>query len=371
MLQRIGVVRVARPAHPQRVLVQLNALAVDVAEHHRTEAAVAERQRLVPFARRMRIKEDVRPRAAGRAASGASATSRKRSERLPTRVEHGWMVDLDSAARKVTLVPATEGFSRPLCWRQVLKDRCKRSILNLQRSSSPTATDSARIVIAALGAIAAFSAPCPRCTAGHHREGWRPHHRRRRCAGRDRAAPAGDRPRDLQPGTAAADRAGRLSSEPGEFPDGEVDWAFNFYRCRRRLAAWRTLGRIDDVVAVRRHASPLPRGLGLETPQGLVQLLPSRPTLPPASAAIGARGLVVPRIVGGSGRQGLSFSGSRKRSSYRITPAAKRPGRTVSTLMGDVEVPLAARRAAAALGPEELRTEWRPAKNPRRRADLS
>ena len=59
MFQGIRVVGIARPTHPQRVLVELYAFADDVAEHHRAEAAVAERQGLVPFASRVRIKKDV------------------------------------------------------------------------------------------------------------------------------------------------------------------------------------------------------------------------------------------------------------------------------------------------------------------------
>ena len=75
MFQGIRVVRFTRPAHPQRVLVELDALGDDVAEHHRAKAAVAERQGLVPFAGRVRIKKDV-GRALLRACICASVTIR-------------------------------------------------------------------------------------------------------------------------------------------------------------------------------------------------------------------------------------------------------------------------------------------------------
>ena len=49
---------------------------------------------------------------------------------------------------------------------------------------------------------------------------------------------------------------------------------------------------------------PLPRGLALETPQGLVQLWPSRPTLPPASAP---SALAVLSFRGSSSRRASRF----------------------------------------------------------------
>ena len=72
MRERIGVVRVARSAHPERVLVELDALAVHVAEHHGAHPPVAERQRLVPFARRVVVEENVRPGRWASVGEGAS-----------------------------------------------------------------------------------------------------------------------------------------------------------------------------------------------------------------------------------------------------------------------------------------------------------
>ena len=106
VLQRVGVVRVARSAHPQRVLVQLNPLGGDVAEHHRTEAAVAERQRLVPFAGRMRIEED-----AGRCVLGRGVGRRgehdEPGDECRQVFQHGWMVDLDSGPTQGNLSGTT------------------------------------------------------------------------------------------------------------------------------------------------------------------------------------------------------------------------------------------------------------------------
>ena len=62
---------------------------VDVAEHHRAEAAVAERQRLVPLARRMRIKEDVRWRCWA-AASDAVAQERASNVLFYTHPAREW-----------------------------------------------------------------------------------------------------------------------------------------------------------------------------------------------------------------------------------------------------------------------------------------
>ena len=119
---------------------------------------------------------------------------------------------------------------------------------------------------------------------------------------------------------------------PGEFPDGTVDWAFNFYDVEgdwplgERWEALTTLLQYDGT-------PPLPRGLALETPQGLVQLWPSRPTLPPASAP-SARAVLSFRGSSSGGRQGLSFTEAEtlQLQDYSRSQAS---GATVSTLMGD------------------------------------
>ena len=68
---RAGIVPVRRPARPERVVVQLQALDADVAEHHRAEAAVADRQRLDPLRRGASVGQKERRSASAR--SGHSA----------------------------------------------------------------------------------------------------------------------------------------------------------------------------------------------------------------------------------------------------------------------------------------------------------
>ena len=119
---------------------------------------------------------------------------------------------------------------------------------------------------------------------------------------------------------------------PGEFPDGTVDWAFNFYDVEgdwplgERWEALTTLLQYDGT-------PPLPRGLALETPQGLVQLLPSRPTLPPTPAP-SARAVLSFRGASTGGRQGLSFAEA-ETLQLQDYSRSKASGATVSTLMGD------------------------------------
>ncbi len=50
--ERVRIVALARASPPQRLLVELDALATDRSEHHRAEPAVAERQRVIPLRRR-------------------------------------------------------------------------------------------------------------------------------------------------------------------------------------------------------------------------------------------------------------------------------------------------------------------------------
>ena len=118
---------------------------------------------------------------------------------------------------------------------------------------------------------------------------------------------------------------------PGEFPDGMVDWAFNFYDVE---GDWPLGERWDALTTLLQYdgTPPLPRGLALETPQGLVRLLPSGPVMsrsdPSALAVLSFRGS------SGGGRQGLSFAEA-ETLQLQDYSRSKASGATVSTLMGD------------------------------------
>jgi TonB family protein len=120
-------------------------------------------------------------------------------------------------------------------------------------------------------------------------------------------------------------------SKPGEFPDGQVDWAFNFHEVEGN---WPLGERWEAMTNVLQYEgdSPLPRGLALETPQGLVRLLPggqvmSRPD-PSALALLSFHGS------SSGGRQGLSFAEA-ETLQLQDYSRSKASGATVSTLMGD------------------------------------
>src|SRR5687768_8498307 len=59
-------------------------------------------------------------------------------------------------------------------------------------------------------------------------------------------------------------------SKPGAFPDGMVDWAFNFYQVE---GTWPLGQRWEALTTMYQYQgdSLRPRGFALETPQGLVQ----------------------------------------------------------------------------------------------------
>ena len=72
---RAGRVPAARSARPQRVVVDLEPLDADVAEHHRAKASVADRQCLDPLRRGASVPQGRRrPRAAGAGEPGACAS---------------------------------------------------------------------------------------------------------------------------------------------------------------------------------------------------------------------------------------------------------------------------------------------------------
>ena len=68
-------------------------------------------------------------------------------------------------------------------------------------------------------------------------------------------------------------------AKPGEFPDGIVDWAFNFYQVD---GTWPLSQRWEALTAMYQYqgGAARPSGIAFETPRGLVQLLQSRPEVP-------------------------------------------------------------------------------------------
>src|SRR5918993_5140702 len=118
-------------------------------------------------------------------------------------------------------------------------------------------------------------------------------------------------------------------SKPGEFPDGMVDWAFNFYQLE---GTWPLGQRWEALTAMYQYQndSLRPRGFALETPQGLVQLVQGRrdvSTAVPTALAV------------------LSYGGSSNSPRHRLSFAeaeqvqlddfarSKASGSTVNTLM--------------------------------------
>src|SRR5918993_916004 len=117
-------------------------------------------------------------------------------------------------------------------------------------------------------------------------------------------------------------------SKPGEFPDGMVDWAFNFYQLE---GTWPLGQRWEALTAMYQYQgdSLSPRGFALETPQGLVQLVQGRQempaSVPPALAVLSYGGS------SNSPRNRLSFAEAEKVQLDDFA-RSKATGSTVSTL---------------------------------------
>ena len=58
MLQRVRVVALLPPTHPERVLVQLDALAVHATEDHRPQPPIPDRHRMIPLRRRLPVPKE-------------------------------------------------------------------------------------------------------------------------------------------------------------------------------------------------------------------------------------------------------------------------------------------------------------------------
>ena len=94
-------------------------------------------------------------------------------------------------------------------------------------------------------------------------------------------------------------------SKAGEFPDGQVDWAFNFYEVE---GAWPLGQRWESLTMMFQYQGDSTRrtGFAFETPRGLVQLVPrpaSRLRPDPRAGAVLFHG-----GSSGSPRRGLSFA---------------------------------------------------------------
>jgi TonB family protein len=118
-------------------------------------------------------------------------------------------------------------------------------------------------------------------------------------------------------------------AKPGEFPDGQVDWAFNFYQVD---GAWPLGPRWEGLTSMYQYEGdpPSPRGLAFDTPQGLVQLVPNGRDLPRPDASLLA--VLTFRGSSGSPRKGMSFT---EAETLQFTDAARSysSGATVSTTM--------------------------------------
>lgn len=119
-------------------------------------------------------------------------------------------------------------------------------------------------------------------------------------------------------------------SKPGEFPDGQVDWAFNFYDVD---GTWPLGLRWEALSVMFQYEGDrsLSRGFALETPQGLVQLAPG----PPEGLIPDPRAVAVLSYRGSSNapRRGVSFA---EAETIQVADAArsKASNATVSTLTG-------------------------------------
>jgi TonB family protein len=119
-------------------------------------------------------------------------------------------------------------------------------------------------------------------------------------------------------------------SKPGEFPDGVVDWAFNFYQVD---GTWPLGPRWEGLTTMYGYEGdpPSPRGLAFDTPQGLVQLVPNGQDLPKPDSSVLA--VLTFRGSSGSARSRMSFA---EAEALQLTDAARSnaSGSTVSTVMG-------------------------------------
>ena len=119
-------------------------------------------------------------------------------------------------------------------------------------------------------------------------------------------------------------------SKPGEFPDGQVDLAFNFYQVD---GAWPLGPRWEGLTAMYQYEGdrPSPRGLAFETPQGLVKLLPNGRDLPKPDASLLA--VLTFRGSSGSPRRRVSFAEAETIQLHDFS-RSKASAATVSTLTG-------------------------------------
>jgi len=119
-------------------------------------------------------------------------------------------------------------------------------------------------------------------------------------------------------------------SKPGEFPDGQVDWAFNFYHVD---GAWPLGPRWEGLTAMYQYEGQpsMASGIAFETPQGLVQLVPNGRDLPKPDSSLLA--VLTFRGSSGSARSRMSFA---EAEAVQLTDAVKSraSGATVSTTMG-------------------------------------
>jgi hypothetical protein len=118
-------------------------------------------------------------------------------------------------------------------------------------------------------------------------------------------------------------------SKPGEFPDGQVDWAYNFYQVE---GDWPLGPRWDALTALFQMEGDLgrPGGLAFQTPQGLVHLVPKGRDVAPLDPA--ALAVLTHGGSSGSPRRGVSFEQAETMQLDDFV-RSKASGATVSTTM--------------------------------------
>ena len=145
-------------------------------------------------------------------------------------------------------------------------------------------------------------------------------------------------------------------SKPGEFPDGQVDWAFNFYQVD---GPWPLGPRWEGLTAMYEYegAPSSPRGFAFDTPQGLVQLVPNGRELPKSDGPLLA--VLTFRGAANAGRRGLSFveaealqlvDAARSNASGGIVGTATMGPTATGTGTGSAGLSLGSTRASVARG---------------------
>lgn len=120
-------------------------------------------------------------------------------------------------------------------------------------------------------------------------------------------------------------------SKPGEFPDGEVDWAYNFYNVE---GSWPLPARWEALTHTFQYDGDpsTPRAFAFTTPQGAVELRPARQDVTERDSS--AFAVLSFKGASGSMRQGMSLT-EVEALQFDDYARSKASGATVSTTMGE------------------------------------